>query len=217
MTVFEDRGDAGARLAEAIAGLDLLEGRRVVVLAVPRGGLPVGARVAEALGAPLDVVVVRRVRAPHNPEIVLGAVGPDGVCDLDEELVAALGLEEGALEAEVDARRRAVAERLATFREVAEPVDLAGAVAVVVDDGVATGGTARAACAVARRLGADVVVLAVPVGPPEVEADLAEAADAVVVLTTPAELLGISQVYREFPALDDEASLATLRAARARA
>lgn len=218
MTVFEDREDAGRRLAEALAALPLVaDGRRVVVLAVPRGGLPVGAEVARALGAPLDVVIVRRVRAPHNPEIVLGSVGWDGAAELDGDLTAALDLDEAALEQEVSARREAVARRLAHYRGVAAAVDVRGAVAVVVDDGISTGGTARAACAVARRLGAAAVVLAVPVGPAGVEEDLAEAADAVVVLSTPAEMLAIAQAYRDFPALDDEGSLRTLRAARARA
>jgi predicted phosphoribosyltransferase len=215
MEVFEDRQDAGRRLAEALrADPDVADGgARVVVLAIPRGGLPVGAEVARALGAEFDVVVVRKLRSPHNPELGYGAVGPDGLVELDEELVERLGLSQEQIDGEITDRREAVHRRLEMYRSVAPAVPLDGAVVVVVDDGVATGATARQACAVARRAGAERVVLATPVAPPEALDELADAADRVVVLSKPPEFLAVGQVYRDFEQLDDESVLDALRSA----
>lgn len=216
METFADRREAGRRLAAALQGHPALAGgARAVVLAIPRGGLPVGAEVAQALGAPLDVLVVRKVRAPHNPELGVGAVGPDGHVALDEAAVARLRITPQELDAEIADRRAAVEDRVARYRTAGPAVDLAGAVAIVVDDGVATGGTARRACAAARRLGAATVVLAVPVGPPGLARELADVADHVEVVTTPAELLAVGQAYRDFRQLDEGEALAILAATRA--
>jgi putative phosphoribosyl transferase len=216
MQVFDDREDAGRHLAEALRTHPAItSAERLVVLAVPRGGLPVGAAVARALHADFDVAVSRKLRAPSNPEIGFGAVGGDGRVEVDRGIVERLGISEAQIEAEVADRRAAVARRLELYRSVASEVDLAGATVVVVDDGIATGGTAREACAIARRQGAEVVVLAVPVAPADAEERLAEAADHIVILSTPAEFLGVSQAYADFSSLDDDASIATLRAERA--
>ena len=214
--IFADRRDAGRRLGAALVGHPALAGaERVVVLAIPRGGLPVGAEVARALGAALDVVVVRKIRAPHNPELGVGAVGPDGFADVDEGALARLRIRASDLEREIADRRAVVAERVARYREAAPAADVSGGAAVVVDDGVATGGTARRACAAARRLGATTVVLAVPVGPPRLERELAGVADAVVVLSTPIHLLAVGQAYRDFTQVPESDALEILRAARA--
>ncbi len=211
MQVFRDRADAGRRLAAELSGRpELRDGGRVVVLAIPRGGLPVGVEVARVLDAALDVVVVRKLRTPHNPELGFGAVGPDGHADIDEGLVRRIGLGREEVEAEIEDRTRAVEERLELFRSLAAPVDLRGAVVVIVDDGIATGGTARQACAYARRAGAARVVLAAPVAPERVVQELGDAADTVVVLSKPAEFLAVGQVYQDFAQLDDDAVLATL-------
>ena len=210
--IFTDRIEAGRRLATALAEDPVVrDAGRVVVLAIPRGGLPVGAEVSRVLGAPLDVAVARRLRAPHDPEIGVGGVGADGHVEIDEATVERLGLTREEVDAEVAHRRARVARRLELYRRVVDPVDLDGAVVVVVDDGIASGGTARLACSLARRGGAAEVVLAVPVAPESAEHDLAEVADRILVLTTPAEFLAVSQAYQEFPQLDDDDVLAVLR------
>jgi putative phosphoribosyl transferase len=212
MQVFDNRGEAGRELASTLADHPAVIGaERLVILAVPRGGLPVGAEVAQVLNAELDVVVARKLRTPHNPELGFGAVGADGHVEVDHVTVERLGITQEQLDTEIADRREAVQRRLALYRSVASPVDLRGAVVVVVDDGIATGGTARQACALARRGGAAVVILAVPVAPVDTADRLADAADDIVVLSSPAEFLGVSQTYAEFEQLDDEAAVAALR------
>ncbi|MGH8932591.1 MAG: phosphoribosyltransferase [Egibacteraceae bacterium] len=212
MKVFEDRRDAGRQLAALLAkDQTLADGRRLVVLAIPRGGLPVGAEVARVLGAAFDVVVVRKLRTPQNPELGFGALGSDGHVEVDEAMVSRLGLTEEDVRAEIEDRQRVIASRLALFRSVVPPVDLSDASVIVVDDGIATGGTAREACNLARREGATRVVLAVPVAPPRAADELTGAADRILVLSEPAEFLAVGQAYKEFGQLDDEASLEVLR------
>lgn len=215
MTVFEDRRDAGRRLARVLAGEpELGAADRVVVLAIPRGGLPVGAEVARELGAEFDVVVVRKLRSPHNRELGFGAVAADGNVDVDQHRVAELGISPEQVEAEVADRVAAVNQRVDLYRAAAPGVDLTGAVVVVVDDGIATGGSAREACLLARRGGAARVLLAVPVAPRGAAADFVGVADRVVVLSEPAEFLAVDQAYRDFDQLDDGAAVATLAEAR---
>jgi putative phosphoribosyl transferase len=212
MQVFDNRSEAGRRLAEALTDHAAVKGaERVVVLAVPRGGLPVGAEVARALGAELDVVVARKLRAPSNPEIGFGAVGSDGRVEVDGRTVERLGISTDEVDAEVTDRRAAVQRRLELYRSVVPQLDARGATAIVVDDGIATGGTAREACAVARRSGAARVVLAVPVAPTDASERVGDAADDVLILSTPAEFLGVTQAYADFEELDDEASITYLR------
>lgn len=216
MHVFADRTDAGRQLAARLAEVSAVAGaERVVVLAVPRGGLPVGAEVARTLHAPLDVAVVRKLRSPANPELGYGAIDAEGHVDLDERTVERLGITREEIEAEVADRRALVQQRLELYREVTDRVEMAGACVVVVDDGVATGGTARQACAFARRAGATRVVMAAPVGPDDVEERLADVADDVVVLVHPAEFLSVSQAYEDFAMLDDDAAVDAVRAALA--
>jgi len=182
------------------------------VLAIPGGGLPVAAAVAQSLGAPIDVVVVRRLRSPHNPEVSFGTVGADGHADIDDELVQSLGLSAEQVAEELADRRAAVTRRVELYRGVRESVPLAGAVVVVVDDGIDTGSTAREATSYARRAGAARVVLAAPVAPRTVAEGLRALADAVIVLSEPAEFLAVDQAYRHYDDLDDEAALASLAA-----
>lgn len=216
MEVFEDRQEAGRRLAAVLADHpDIRDAERVVVLGVPRGGLPVGAEVARALGAPLDVVVVRKLRSPQNPELGFGAAGADGFVEIDEATVERLGITAEQVSAEIEERREALRHRLELYRAVAPAVDLRGAVVVVVDDGIATGGTAHQACAYARRGGAARVVLAVPVAPAAASQRLAGDADDVIVLSTPAEFIAVGQAYADFSQLGDEDAVAALRRAAA--
>ena len=209
--IFTDRSEAGRRLAEALAREPAVaEAEHVVVLAVPRGGLPVGVEVARGLDAPLDVAVARTLRSPHDPEVPIGVVGGDGHVEVDDDAVARLGLDADAVAREVAQRRERVARRLAVYREALEPVEIEGAVAVVVDDGAASGVTARHACALARRAGAGTVVLGLPVAPEGAAERFADVADRVVVLTEPAEFLAVGQAYQDVPQLDDEAALSVL-------
>jgi putative phosphoribosyl transferase len=198
--VFADRADAGRRLAEALTHL---EGEDAVVLAIPRGGVEVGAEVARAWGWPLDVVIPRKVRAPGNQELGLGAVAP-GVRVLDERMVRSLRVPPEYLEREIAVEEEEILRRSEAYRAGKPPVDLRGKVAVIVDDGVATGGTATAAVRWARAQGASRVVLAIPVAPAEAVASLAKEADEVVCLATPEPFYAVGQWYAHFPQTSDE-------------
>ena len=180
--MFRDRIDAGQRLA---AQLEQYRGRvDVVVVGLPRGGVPVAAEVAGALGVALDVIVVRKLGVPSQPEVAMGAIGEDGVRVVDDDLMRRVGVTAGQLEA---IERRETAEllrRSEQFRAGRPRVALADKVVIVVDDGVATGSTARVACQVARAEGAERVVLAVPVAPAEWTRTLAGAADEFVAVET---------------------------------
>ena len=205
---FQDRGDAGRQLGRRLAPL---AGRDVVVLGLPRGGVPVAAEVARALGAPLDVVLVRKLGLPGRPELAMGAVGEDGVVVLNEDVLDAAGVDEATL-GDVERRERAELERRARqLRGDRARLFLEGRTAVVVDDGIATGATARAACAVVRAHGAARVVLAVPVGSPRALADIAPTVDEVVCLESPQRFTAVGQAYADFRATDEEEVLALLR------
>jgi predicted phosphoribosyltransferase len=199
---FTDRADAGRRLADQLTAL---RGRDVVVLGLPRGGVPVAAPVAAALGAPLDVIVVRKIGVPSQPELGMGAVGEEGVTIVNDEIVRAAGVAAPVLQDVAARERRVLDGQVARWRGDRPPVPLAGRTAVIVDDGIATGSTARAAAAVARARGAAAVVLAVPVAPPDVATALGADFDAVVALETPWSLGAVGQWYLDFsPTTDDE-------------
>jgi putative phosphoribosyl transferase len=198
--MFVDRRDAGERLAAALAPL---ADEDMVVLGIPRGGVEIAAVVAEALHAPLDVVIPRKVGAPGNPELGLGAVAED-VEVLDQHLIRVLDVSEDYLRREISAQREEIARRSSLYRSGRPPVDLTGKVAVVVDDGVATGGTAAAALRWARAKGAKKVVLAVPVAPLEAVRRLEGEADEIRVLATPEPFFAVGQWYGSFPQISDE-------------
>lgn len=210
---FVDRRDAGERLAQA---LERYAEADAVVLAIPRGGVVVGEVVARALGAPLDVVVPRKIGAPANPELGLGAIAP-GVRVLDERMLRTLDVSERYLEREIAEQEREIGRRERVYRQDRPPVDVRGRVAIVVDDGVATGGTAVAALRWARARGAERVVLAVPVAPPQSLERLRTEADEVVVLATPSPFLAVGEWYRSFDQTTDAEVIDALgRAAAAR-
>jgi putative phosphoribosyl transferase len=200
--VFRDRVDAGRQLAER---LGYLAGDDVVVLGLPRGGVPVAFEVARALGAPLDVVVVRKLGIPFQPELAMGAIGEDGVRVLNDDVLRAAMI--GAADfAAVERRERAELDRRAErFRRARPRLSITGRTAVIVDDGIATGSTVRAACQVARAHGAARIVVAAPVGPSSAPADLADVTDEIVCLTTPEPFDAVGRSYWDFsPTTDDE-------------
>jgi len=205
---FQDRRDAGRQLGRRMAPL---AGRGVVVLGLPRGGVPVAAEVARAMGAPLDVILVRKLGVPDRPELAMGAVGEDGVLVVNDDVLQ-VGRIDGATFADVERRERAELDRRARhLRGDRARVPLEGRTAVVVDDGVATGATARAACAVARAHGAARVVLAVPVGSPRALREMAPGVDEVVCLESPQRFSAVGQAYADFRPTEDEEVLELLR------
>ena len=209
---FRNRSEAGRRLASR---LEFLRGEDVVVLGLPRGGVPVAAEVARALGAPLDVILVRKLGVPAQPELGLGAIGESGARVINPDVVRYARVGEAAI-AQVEQKERAELERRAQrFRGNQPHVPLAGRTAVIVDDGIATGSTARAACQVARALGAATVVLTAPVAPPAADSILRGDADEVICLEMPEHFLAIGEWYENFAQTSDEEVVALLRAAHA--
>jgi putative phosphoribosyl transferase len=197
---FLDRSDAGRRLADRLLHL---RGTDVVVLGLPRGGVPVAAEVARALGAPLDVILVRKLGVPVQPELGMGAIGEGGVKIINSEVVAIAHVTDAEIAA-VERRERAELDRRGLrFRGDRRRTPLAGRTAIIIDDGIATGSTARAACQVARAQGAVRVVLAVPVAPPSARGALAADADEVICLETPGHFLAIGEWYRDFSQTSD--------------
>jgi putative phosphoribosyl transferase len=212
MVVFADRVDAGRQLAHK---LTWLRGHDVVVLGLPRGGVLVAAEVARALDAPLDVIVVRKLGLPGQPELAMGAIGEEGARVLDTELLGQAGVCEGELLA-VERREREVLDaRVALLRRGRQHIDLRGRTALIVDDGLATGSTARAACQVARRLGAARVIMAVPVAPATTVRNLREA-DTVVCAWVPDRFLAVGVHYRDFTPTSEDEVIAQLDAAERR-
>jgi len=222
MTRFADRADAGRHLAEA---LRIYRRQDVVVLGLPRGGIPVAYEVATELGAPLDVLVVRKLGVPSQPELAFGAIGegmggeigrgigkPD-VRVLNEAMLRRLGLSAADVAAVEDAERAELRRRVDAYRGGRPAVPLAGRVALIVDDGFATGATARAAALVARAQGAATVVLAAPIGAAETVADLRTVADEVVCLGAPPGFRSVGQGYDDFGQTSDEQVCALLAAA----
>jgi putative phosphoribosyl transferase len=200
---FADREAAGRELAQRLTHLrDNLTPAGLVVLGLPRGGVPVAAQVAWALSAPLDVIVVRKLGLPWQPELAMGAIGEDGAIVLNEDI--AVQVSSADLDRVVARERAELQRRVALWRGGRERVPLLGRTVVIVDDGVATGATAAAACAVARHAGAARVVLATPVAPPDVVYRLLTQADEVVAVLTPQAFRAVGQWYVDFDPTPDE-------------
>ncbi|RKN14647.1 phosphoribosyltransferase [Micromonospora musae] len=208
MTTYRDRAEAGRTLADELTGLAGESG--VIVLGLVRGGVPVAQVVAERIGAPLDVLVIRKLGMPWAREVAFGALGPGGVQVLNEHVANQLSEDDIA-----DTNRREQAElerRDELYRAGRSPLDLTGRTAVIVDDGLATGATARAAVEVARRLGARRVVVAIPVGSREAKETLSAEADQVVCVQCPPEFIAVSAYYEDFHEVDDEEVVQALTA-----
>ncbi|MFB6120127.1 MAG: phosphoribosyltransferase [Halobacteriaceae archaeon] len=205
--MFENRETAGERLA------DEFEARGVepdLVVGIPRGGLPVARPVADRFEVPLDVVAAKKLGLPGNPEYAIGAVAGDGTAWIDEEAVERHGVDEEYLEAERTRAAETAREKAETYREGRGELDVTGKRVAVVDDGVATGSTARACLRQMRSEDAERVVLGVPVGPPESLGELESEADEVISVERPEHFSAVGQFYREFEQVTDEAAMACL-------
>lgn len=200
---FRDRADAGRRLAAALVAY---ADRKPLVLALPRGGVPVAAIVADRLQAPLDLVLVRKIGAPGQPEVALGAVvdGAHPTIVRNEDILAATGT--GTAEFDAIGRRELaeIERRRVRYLGKRAPLDVAGRVVILVDDGIATGATVRAALRATRARGPAKLVLAVPVAAPDALEALRSEADATVCLSTPEDFLGVGQFYEDFRQVSDE-------------
>jgi putative phosphoribosyl transferase len=211
---FRDRRDAGRRLASLLEGSVGLDGEQPVVVGMARGGVPVAFEIAGVLEAPLDVVVVRKLGHPRQPELGLGAIAEGGVRIMNEALVRQLDVTQDVIDGVVEQQEGELERRLHLYRGDRPPVPVDGRTVIVVDDGLATGFTARAAIAVMRHRSAARVVLAVPVGPPGAVAALREVADDVVCVETTEDFFGLSEWYDDFRQLSDD-DVARLLAAAA--
>jgi putative phosphoribosyl transferase len=208
---FADRTDAGRQLADRLGHL---RGMNALALGLPRGGVPVAAQVADALQIPLDVIVVRKLGVPYQPELAMGAVGEGGIKVINDQVLHAAQVTDRALAAVEESELAELERRSARFRRGLPSVALDGKIAIVIDDGIATGATARAACQIARARGAAKVILAVPVAPPDSVRSLLEVADEVVCVEKPITLSSIGQWYDDFTQTPDDEVVRLLAHAR---
>ena len=209
---FADRREAGRQLAGLLQHMTVeptADGGAdggpdgVIVLGLPRGGVPVAFEIALALAAPLDVIVVRKLGAPHQPELAMGAIGEGGVRVIDEGVVRAVGATEADIAAIEERERVELARRARQFRGDAPPIAVEGRTAIIVDDGIATGSSARAACRIVRARGASRLVLAVPVAPERWANELRDEADEFVCVKTPRWYRSVGEWYRDFSQTTD--------------
>lgn len=205
-----DRESAGRALAQAVMAETALD--RPLVLALPRGGVPVAAPVAAALGAPLDALLVRKLGAPGREELALGAIASGGAVHLNREIIDALEIDDATLAAIADQERAELARRERLYRGERPALDVRGRAVVIVDDGLATGATMLAAAEAMRSAGASTVVVATPVGSPETVARLASspAVDRVVCPLQPGGFFGVGQWYERFDQVSDDEVRATM-------
>jgi putative phosphoribosyl transferase len=200
--MFRNRSEAGNRLA---ALLDRYKDRDdVIVLALPRGGVVTGYEIARAIGAPLDVLIVRKIGFPYQPELAAGAIAETGSVVLNRDIMAVGGLTEEALKPEIDRQKEEIARRIVLYRAGKPLADLAGKTVVLVDDGIATGATMKAAIAALKRENIAKLVLALPVGPPETVEVLRTMVDEFICLETPVYFMAVGAHYSDFTQVTDE-------------
>lgn len=205
--MFLDRTDAGEQLADVVRAHGL---QPDVVLAIPRGGLPVARVIADRLGAPLDIVVANKIGAPGRQELAIGAVAMDGTVWLNESVIDEWNVSREYIDDAVEHERRAAQEKAKRYREDKRTPELAGKTVLVVDDGIATGATATACLRQVRNAGAERVVLAVPVGPPDTIERLQSDADEVISVETPPHFSTVGQFYEDFEQVPDDEVLTYL-------
>lgn len=208
-TIFRDRKDSGTRLAQE---LKELKGKNAIVLAIPRGGVPVAMEVAKYLGCEMDLIITRKVGAPGNPEFAIGSVTQDGELITDREFATSYGVGERYLVEESKRQTDIIKERLRRFRGDRPYPSLKDRIVVVVDDGIATGYTIRAAVQSIRRKNPAKLILAVPVAPQETIEELSKEVDQVVCLSTPEIFYAIGEFYENFEQVEDEEVVRMLKA-----
>ncbi len=210
MDILRNRVEAGKQLAQALK----TAGKDAIVLAVPRGGVVVAFEMAKALRVPLDVIVTKKIGAPDNPELAIGAVAEDGTYILDDSIVRQLYVPKGYIEEEVERQRQEIQRRLQQYRGDAPYPSLKNREVIVVDDGVATGATLKATLRLIRSKGAKSITVAVPVGPPDTVRELERLADRVVCLLTPEPFYAIGQFYADFSQTEDNEVIDLLKRSR---
>ncbi len=206
---FNDRRDAGKRLQEKLLHYRNCPG--AVVIGLPRGGVPVAYEVAKGLDLPLDITCPHKIGAPFNPEYAIGAITEHGEGIFNEEVIKRLGISKEYLAREVKERTREARERLQVYRNDPRPREVKGETVILVDDGLATGSTMKAAISSMREEGAARIVVAIPVSPPETLYEIERLADEVICLYAPENFAAVGQFYREFSATSDEEVIELLR------
>ncbi len=202
MTAFENREEAGRLLAEQ---LKRYAGPDAVICALPRGGAPVAAPIAKALGAPLSILFVKKIAAPAHPEVAIGAIvdGDDPTLVRKDDVIAALNVSELYITTESDAALGEIERRKRLYEDFNPPIALKDKTVIIVDDGLATGASMEAAIEAAKAVNAKRVIAAIPVGPSETVARIGQAADELICLDTPSPFLSVSTSYDDFPQLED--------------
>jgi len=199
---FRDRREAGQLLAQR---MEFLRGRKgLLVLGIPRGGVVVAAEIAQALGAPLDVFIARKLGAPHNPELAVGAVTSSTDVVLDQHLIAALGVPQSYLEAEIERQRVEIHRRMEAYRGQRPTPSFKDRRVILTDDGVATGATMRAAIQALKATELEELIVALPVGPPDTIQELADMVDRMICLHTPTFFWAVGGFYADFSQTSDE-------------
>lgn len=209
--LLENRIDAGEKLVPLLQKFKL---KQPVVLAVPRGGVIVGAEVAKALRVPLDILIVRKIGAPFNPEVAIGAVLPDGSAVLDTVLIKKIKIDDQYVKQVIEDQTAEIHRRQRLYKGVEAMPSLAGKTVIIVDDGIATGYTMEAAILGLRKYGPQAIIVAAPVAPLEVVERLQKVADEVVCLDTPEPFYAVGQFYRHFTQTDDDEVIETLQNAQ---
>jgi putative phosphoribosyl transferase len=199
--LFQDRREAGQALARELASYK--GSSDLIVLGIPRGGVVVGHEIAKALGAPIDVYITRKIGAPHNPELAIGAVASDGTLIIDQQLVRRLGVDEDYIEEESKRQKDEIARRLSEYRGDRPSPELAGKIVILVDDGVATGATTLVTIRAIKAQDPSELVLAVPVGPRDSIESLRQEVDKIVCLHAPEIFWAVGAFYNVFDQTSD--------------
>lgn len=212
---FNDREQAGSELAHA---LESYKGSNAIVLAIPRGGVVVGSEVASILELELDVIVPRKIGAPEQPELAIGAIASwgDHEAILDEQSIRYLNVSESYIQREIDIQMNEIKRRMQAYRQTQDPPNAVGRTVILVDDGIATGYTTRAAAVAIRKLNASRIVLAVPVAPPDSLEAIRPLVDEIICLKTPYPFLAVGYWYKKFDQVSDDEVISILNKSRGR-